>query len=510
LSLFTLVGGHFFNRRLDLGLLYLVLLLVVALGSTFIFPALWFLAYNEQAWEGSVAGLVVIGMAVSMGLLLLTSLVVSFIEAGEALDRPPLGKVGVVAAVLATLLSIFVVYQVGVLGKEYARFVEFDHTIVAREGKEEAASSSSITIRSSFFHEMVRFGGKWIPEERLDPLPEGAAFITGRIRFEGGPVVGATLKMVINRRFLSKEITTDDQGRFVLGIPDGEWTVNRIEIDSWPDRPRGGSFTVTGGPNPVLSESMYHAGPSYESKGLTLTATSEPVPLPELELRINSNVQVLWPQGSRQPVEMENGTISWEVLEGADRYQLQLHKVERDGRSTSYFPTAWINTEDTEVPVSSFQTVSDETKTENEYAVDVYAFDAEGELLAGSSRFFADRSLLLKGRQVVSTHDFEGLVGLPDMSKEEFQESMEQAHKDKQRLRAADTLLREDLLDAARTLVERVKSESLEERKLRTQGMILAAEGRCEEARTKLEAANENREKPCFPEFFTERCDEDE
>jgi hypothetical protein len=509
LSLFTLVGGHFFNRRLDLGLLYLVLLVVVALSSTFIFPALWLLVYNEQGWEGSLAGLVIIGMAVSMGLLLLTSLVVSYIKAQEALDRPPLGKVGVVAAVLATLLSTFVAYQVGVLGKEYAQYIEFDHTLVAEDGKDEATTSSSITIRSSYFHEMVRFGGKWIPEQHLDPLPEGAAFITGRIHFEDGPVVGATLKMVVNNRYLSKTITTDDQGRFALSIPEGEWTVNRIELDGWPDRPRGGSFTVTGGPNPVLSESMYHAGPSYDSKGLTLAATSEPVPLPELELRINSNVQLLWPLRSRQPVEMENDSIFWEALEGASRYQLQLHQVEKEGRSTSYFPMAWINTDDTEVPVSDFHTVVDETNTENEYAVDVYAFDAEGKLLAGSSRFISDRSLVLKGRQVVSTHDFEGLVGMPDMTKEELQESMEQTHKDKQRLRAAETLVREDLVEAARALAERVESPSLKERKLRTLGMILAAEGRCEEARAKLEEANKMRETACYPEFFTKRCEPD-
>jgi hypothetical protein len=40
-SLFTVVGGHFLNRRLDLGLLYFVLLLSVPTVSAMILPALW-------------------------------------------------------------------------------------------------------------------------------------------------------------------------------------------------------------------------------------------------------------------------------------------------------------------------------------------------------------------------------------------------------------------------------------------------------------------------------------
>jgi hypothetical protein len=508
LSLFTVVGGHFFNRRIDLGLLYFALLLIVAMGSSFIFPFLWAIEYQGQHWDGSLAINVIFVMSVCMVLLLLSSLIVSYMKAAEASGRSPLGRTGLVAAFLTTILGALSVATIISIGTQYFKLADSDAFAVAHEEEGGPIPDDSITIRTRFFHELVRYGSEWIPENLLEPMPRGDAYITGRIRFEGRAVEGATLVMVLNSRFISSKLTTDDQGLFKLAVPEGEWTLNRIEINGWPDRPRGGTFTVTGGPNSSLTESMYHSGPQSRSKGLLLRATKAPEVMQGLDLSINRNVELGWPQREGQAVDMESDRIFWKELPGASRYQVQLHKTERDGTSISFRPVAWINTQETQVPLADFKFMADQTDTENEYSVEIYAFDGNGELLAGSSKFIDGRSLILRGQRVVGTDDFLQLDNISGLSSEELQAKVEAEYQDKKRLQAAELLATEGLTDPARILVERVQSQSLEKKKLRASGMILTAEGKCDEARAKFEAANKKPGTACFPQFFSKNCGE--
>jgi hypothetical protein len=338
-------------------------------------------------------------------------------------------------------------------------------------------------------------------------MPEGEAYVTGRIQYQDQPVVGATLVMVFNSRYMSKQIATDEQGVFSLAVPEGEWTLDRIKIDSWSDRPSGGSFTVIGGPNPDLEESMYRSGPSFGAEGHLLQGTKTPEILPGLDLSINANVELQWPQRSRQEADMQSDRISWKPRDGASSYQVQLHRIQKRGSSTTYSPVAWINTSEQEVRMSEFQTVTDNAGRDNEYGVEVYAFDADGELLSESGKFVEGRSLLLRGKRVVKTENLLSLEGYPGMSHEEMQEKVEAEYRDDKRLQAAELLAREGLTEPARTLVERVKSESFELEKLTTMGLILAGEGRCEESRQKFEEANKKRGSDCLPELFKKHCD---
>jgi hypothetical protein len=442
-----------------------------------------------------------------MGILVVSSMIVSYRTAGEAKERPKLGKAGVVAALLAVLLSLLFLFRTGVLGMQYAALAEYDYVAVAHEVEEETAPAESTRFRTGkFFHETVRYGGKWVREHQLEPMPEGDAFITGRIRFEERPVVGATMRMVFDSRYRAEKIATDEYGNFTLAVPQGEWTLNRIVIDSWKDIPDGYSYTVTGGPNPTLSESMYHAGPSYQSQGWRLQATKTPEILPGLDLSINADVELQWPKNARQAPDPEHDRIAWKPLDGAVRYQLQLHRMERNSSSTSFFPIIWMNTADTEVALTELKTAPDDTAMENEYAVQVFAFDAGGELLAGSGKFMDERSVILKGKRILPTDDLILVSGQPDMTEEALLKSVEAVRGDRQRLQAAETLAKEGLTDPARALVDRVKSHSLEERKATAMGLILTGEGRCEEARAKFEAASRVRGTECYPEFFTKRC----
>jgi hypothetical protein len=82
LSLLTVVGGHILNRRADKALLFFSLLLVVALLNLFSFPLLaLFGGVHAMTGLSSYWQLLPISIAASMGLVVLSSAIVSYLDA---------------------------------------------------------------------------------------------------------------------------------------------------------------------------------------------------------------------------------------------------------------------------------------------------------------------------------------------------------------------------------------------------------------------------------------------
>lgn len=250
---------------------------------------------------------------------------------------------------------------------------------------------------------------------------------------------------------------------------------------------------------------MYHDGPDFRSNGVHLEATT--VPTPGLDLIIQPDVTMQWPSVQNRVVDVGRSTISWDAFAGADRYQLQLHRTEKDGDSTSYFPVAWVNTIDTQIPLSGFETVRGKQGGDSEDAVRVFAFNGNGELLSTSGRFFNGPSFVLRGETIVETDELRSLDNLSERTPNELHDQFETRRRDKKRLAAARTLMAEGMADAASVIVDRVESPSLMDEKTVIMAMILAGNGRCEEARTLLDVANNKRGRECYPAIFTERCE---
>lgn len=508
-SLLTVTGGHFLNRRLDLGLLFFVLLLSLAAGASYAIPMLlWLSGPDDPALEGGALVLVAYGLMGVAASLWFASAAVSYLKAGEAAGRPPLGRAGLFGSVLAVLLSVLTLLWIGTVGMGYLQFAALNHQVSGDHDEPDTEQKVSFRLLPKFFHQNVRFGGTWVPMETLESMPGGTAFLSGRIRFEEEPAVGVTLRMVFSGRYVSDQVVTDDHGMFTLAVPPGKWTLNRIEIDGWRGRPPAGSFTVLGGPNPTLASAMYHEGPPFRSDGVELVATPAPQPLPDLDLVIRKDLQLQWPDGEGQEASRGKSRISWEAREGANLYQVQLHRMEVDGTTTSYFPVAWINTAESGVPLSAFPTARDESGQANQYAVRVFAFDEGGELLSVSNRFHHDHSLVLRGESVMKTEELRTIPDFAGLPADDLNEQMEMRYRDKKRLAAARTLLSEGLTEAARTLVDRVESPTLAQERLTVSAMFLAADGRCDEARMLLEKVDEQRGSACLPEFYSERCGE--
>lgn len=504
-SLFTVVGGHFFNRRLDLGLLFFALLLLLVILSWYGFPMV-LVGMGYEDWFLNKSNLILMGyiQLIAIGVIVLASSIVSFIRANDFSARPPIGKAGVLGGTLAILLSLVIVTWGSMTSMNYISFANQPSSSVSTELDEN--NTSGFRRSSSLFHEAVRYGGQWVDLDQLENLPKGEFYISGRIRFNDTPAQGVHLIAIFNDSYRSDELITDKDGLFSISVPEGEWTLNRIELRNWPDRPTDIALSVTGGIDKPLAERMYDPGPSFSSKGLPLQATESPTPIPKLDLVMRPDLQLQWPKRQGLTANPDQDRVAWQPLAEATSYQLQLHRTKRDGTTTRYFPTTWINTDRTVVPLSDFATIPDDTDKENEYIVRVFAFGKDGELLANSGDFFSGKSLVLKGSSIVKIDDMQAVNKISSLTGNDRQKEMEMRYRDKKRLDAADTLAEEGLTDAARTLVERVAAKSLETETLTTLGIILAGEGRCEEARAKLDAASKKRDKNCYPKLYRDRC----
>ncbi len=436
-SLFTVVGGHLFNRRLDLVLLFFTLLLLALILAWFGLPMLLFNKGQGSMYPDN-SSLVSLGytLLATIGAILLTSSIVSFLKTNDASSRPPIGKIGILGGTLASLLSMATVIWIGTMGLHYISFANLSEGSISTKSKPESKRYTSRFSRSSYFHKTVRYGGKWVDSNSLEDLPKGEFYISGKINYNDTPAKDVQFFAVFNERYRSEAITTDKDGVFTIPVPQGEWMLNRINLEKWPGRPDGISLSVMGGVDKPLSENSYDPGPPFRTKGLAIQAIKTPTPMPELDLVIRPNIQLLWPKREGQTANLAQNKISWQRITGATQYQLQLHRMEKDGTTTRFFPTAWVNTDSTEVPLSDFAATPNDEDKKTEYMVRVYAFDKDGKLVTSSGGFVSNKSLVLKGSIITKTSDVKAIDKISGLTGDERIKEMEIIHKDRQRLKA--------------------------------------------------------------------------
>ncbi|MEJ2453687.1 MAG: hypothetical protein P8103_05965 [Candidatus Thiodiazotropha sp.] len=512
LSLLTVVGGHILNRRPDKALLFFSLLLLFALLSFFIYPLLALAAGLIPALrQVSYLDLMPILVVASLAFVTLLSAYVSYLDAGKPARETAVTASAIAGGVLSLLISLIVV---GYMATFVSINIKLNERVDASDSRVDDDESLP-TIRSddsgldrlyasnSHFWHNLRYSFEWISEEGLSPLPQGESYLAGRVRYNNAPAAGVTLVGIFNDRFRSDEITTDSDGEFVFRVPAGEWRLNRINTTEWSNKPADKSFTVVGSANSTLSEDFYHEGPDWGVEGLVLTANSEPVVDARLEIAIRDSITLDWPDRTNLPADLTDDSIRWRAVAAASRYQIMLQHVTRAGATTTYTPVYWKNTEATALPLAEIQTTKAAGEAVNEYQVVVRAFDEAGHLLTATPEHFAIRSIALEGRQIPSFQTFPALqADTPAFSEQEI----EQMQEERKLIDAAMVLAEADMPAAARELIAKRPSNHLEERGDTLEGLILTAEGRCEEARLHFESTNRKWNRECLPEFYQSRC----
>ncbi|MEJ2693965.1 MAG: hypothetical protein P8166_13190 [Candidatus Thiodiazotropha sp.] len=511
LSLLTVVGGHILNRRTDKALLFFSLLLVVSILNLFLYPLLSFKGWIEPLAD--IAGfqqLLPVSIATSLGVVAITSAFISYLDAGT----PREGSTLTLPAIIGGALSVLVVLPLSGYMASYALFsLKLNSQIGDSETLSKGESRASTTSGSGriaslggsgahFWHD-VRYSYEWTPEEKLMPLPKGDAYLSGRIDYRGKPAAGVTLTGVFNNQFVSDEVTSDDEGMFTFRLAAGDWRLSRIHTTAWSNKPAGTTFTLIGSAQSQLTEKLYHEGPEYGSDGLILSAKPEPQPGPILVITIRDSITLDWPSQEGIAANLSDDSITWHPVTDAATYQLQLHQIEREGSTTTYYPVYWINTDATSLPLGQIQTTSAPEGKVNEYQVVVHAFDELGRLLTSSPAHYPMRSFEIEGRQVPSMQRFPSLRSdTPAITEQEI----EQMQEEEKLIDAAMVLAKADMPAAARELMGKIETNHMEQRQDTLEGLVLTAEGQCDAARRHFESINLKWERDCLPDFYEQRC----
>lgn len=509
LSLLTITGGHYLNRRWDRAALFLGLLFVGMVAAYFSFsvgiasyenkdPYALFDSYQHKT-RVALAG---------FALIPLLSAWVTWRDAREeTMNVPWRGVLPALGAVLTTLLSVVLLAYVGVVGSAYLALgrdaVTVSHGEVTDAPAEEsgAVADSRAYSADNSFQNTLYLGGVNYPGKEAEPVPSGSAYLVGQVLHEGRPVKDAQVRLMINGAHTEPSARTDAAGRYSIRIPPGTWSVNEIRIEDWPDMPRQGSYMVVSGLEEPgdLNRERY---PLFIETGLRVESTPMAELNPGLVVHIRRNLELNWPspEDFQAPARVDDAVVRWSAYPGAVNYRVKISEVTRRDNTTTYVPVVrQVVTGTTELPLSSLTTLPDDT-TQREYAVEVIAMTEDGTFLSENRQAYQGASFTLTDGHRLLADDKQRLLEA-GMSAEDMHKML----KNDARLDAVVLLIREDMLAPAEVLLDKIDIAPAG-RKLAVTGFLRARQERCQEATQLLDQAKGEGGLVCVPEEYWAGC----
>ena len=391
LSAFTLVGGHFLNRRLDRVVLVGTLLVAVVMAVVAVPMVLLSIGkgnYSSFLWALRLPVILV-------GALGLVSAWLTFSDAKQPPGPPLRASMRIVAGGLS-LFGVLLVAAVSILSA--ARFTP-------APGRETPSTASGPYHGRQPFFRSVYFGGDISAYDELPAPPRGPKQLRGRITLDGAGVEGVELDLFLNNQYRAQHLVTDSHGMFAVPLTPGSWHINHIEVTAWNGKSRDRDFVVFSGHESMKSTGQYTGG-SYIEGGLDVSlpvATN----MTAIELQLREVLSMTWPprsdsSGSGSPRASEDANVStdaiaWQPVKAASEYEVQISHVTREGTTTKYFPILMRRVPGTALPLASLPQRSDSSASADEYTVRVYAFDQTGALVTESSVDLDDRMFRLTG-----------------------------------------------------------------------------------------------------------------
>lgn len=514
LSLLTGIGGHYLNRRWDRAAFFMGLLFVGMIAAYF---TLWgtlsvgpeaepsgFLIDVERKWRYLFAGL---------GVILLISAFVTWRDSrpDARVSVPWCGAVPVVGAVLTTLMSLSLLGYVGLVGwiavsaaDRSARMHENGAETISPDVEDSASAGdgSGYPYAEAWLMQSLYLGGTPDYGIQLDPLPEGDAYLVGRLEFQNQPVIGAIVKLTLNGKYASARATTDEQGRYTLRVPPGEWRVNAVNVLRWPGKPRQGEYLLVSGLESAADIHRSQPRQLYYDKGLPITATTEPTLNPALRIHIREHLHLLWPTADQQKISarVSDDVVRWSAYPAATHYRVEISEVTRSVNSARYDPVASKTvTRATELPLSALPTLPGDTKS-REYSVEVTALAEDGAFLTVSEHAFHGASFTLTDGHRFIEGELKNRLGAGASV-----DDLQQVLANDKRLDAVVVLIQDGMLDTAEPLLAKVDMASTG-RKAAVAGYLRASQGRCEEAAALLNQAMAEGGSVCVPAAYWAGC----
>ncbi len=478
----TASGGHFLNRRWDLAVLFFVLLLIAAVVTS----SLGTMLYASDSPQ--------ILVAIPILLVCFTSAIVTFFTGRAEEQGAPSGLAAGIAATGLTLTSILaVVWSLGIAVIFMA--MNSDGAVEFFEDGDVGGFSFGIPSVQEY-----KYFGSHDQSAILPEPPVGDHWITGQVTYQGEPAAGVEVQIALNDAYRTPVLVTAEDGTFRIPIPEGSWSLNFIEIADWPDAPRSSDLQLMTEHEPGFTEDTYSM---FGAASVTLEASPDPEVI-QLPLRLVDAMIVSWPAGTEfrgEPVESGPAdVITWEPVEGATQYRVDIDEVTREGTGWRQESRANIEvTGRTSLPLAELTTVPDADGA-NEYSVELAAYDSQGKLLTTTG--FANHHFTLQAEIV--NEDF--MVGLDDIGDDSEMQVYLQRMENRDRTDAAQVLIENDMLEEAEQLLNRLTDADTNGEFERLQGYIAAKRGQCGLAVELFRNATLKTGRNCTPEWFYEAC----
>lgn len=485
----TVIGGHFLNRHWDKAVLFLcVLVLSVYLGISILFlylqPSEGYDIVSLSKWQIFVLATVV---AISTLVLIFDLKKVD----GESIHSWTI--TGVIAAVLLTIISTGIAGQIIWMNWQMKKLSDMRVT-------EDIDINNSVIseYNDRYFIQQLNFKSANTSRRDLSEPPNGEGVLLGEVTFQGKPVEGVSIELILNDQYNTKSVESDSRGIFQVSLASGNYRVNTIIVNGWKDKPKG-EYLVVSGHEKDIHDGHYYSHVWNENPLSAPTDSNEPF----IILDIRPVVDIISPSEERSDFggQLENQVIKWDAYPNAREYIVSLSKITRDDEGGS----SWSNSVTRRVKNSTSLNLSDlpivsESGDSNEYVVEVYAFDGEGKFLSESERYSKSHSFIVSNLRFVEDNAIKQL-GL-DWNETEYLNLRE----NKQRINAIEQLIEDDLLDEAEALLSKVIGEAPKGRKAALHGYLLAKRGECQTAETLFSQAVKEGGKSCLPSYYREPC----
>lgn len=362
----------------------------------------------------------------------------------------------------------------------------------------ELSASSSNRNYDNYFGEYVYFDHSLSDlSMKLPEPPEGSAVLYGSISMNGEPVPGIKLDLILNGEFKKTELVTDEDGKFFFSVAPGKWVLNGLVTQSWRNMPEH-EYMVLSGFEPSISSNSVHY---FAEQSPVIVDANSGQETKLVELKLTREISITDPVGSRNSITEFNpaSLITWDSHKDADSYRVVISSVTIKENSTSSSTLTKRIVQTNELALSELNTLEDDSSAELTYAVDVYAYDAEGQLVS-QSRGFSDNLFKVKGVQIVSDVDY---LLSNDGS---FATDTKQFVKNQSLLEAVEVLLDDGQLEEAKSLLELTNELAPKGKKIALTAYLSALLGDCERASQLIEKAISDGGSQCTKTKYFAAC----
>jgi hypothetical protein len=508
----TGIGGHFLNKKWDKAVLFLSLFIFYCIFCwvavrTYLFSNLATASASpDQIMQQIKDATLTVSIIYLSGILILWGLSIILTIADARMTGPvdnyKWTKTGVLAASLATLLSLFLLGYTSIAS---VSAFKFDSVKVEDESNQAVANNQF----SHNFYEYIYLGGTPSDSHKLPEPPEGGGVLRGRVVYEDEPADGVMLNIVLNSKYRARKIVTDANGYFTVKLPIGDWKINSIQTESWQNKPDGDKFSIYYGGEAKLIGNHYDPYNIFESDGFQISV-DESKKNTHITLDIKKDIELIWPDQNVSGIDAKiSDAIRWKPYPLAAKYYIEIKNIRREG-TTTYFNqiTSKVLSNETSIPLSSLKHINTKGKENQEYAAEIYAFSDDGTLLAQCTDTFNGGTFILANGHVFIEDNLQSLFDLNSgEDPEKLQKKMELIALDRRRIEAVETLIDDELISEAEILLDLVNSELAKGRKEVLSGYILALKGACNDSNMMFNKALSINPDVCIPQKYKLICE---